>query len=206
MKTEILVRCYTPELLSRATQVVDLIRRSTSMTVREIDHTGLSLTDFDLGNARPVSIDRHLAEKFQVPYFQVSRVFDLEGEVAYREVVHPRISSSPDICIIDTDICEGLAIDIAKQYMGTNQHSVRLVIEPHQDLIDIEDLCQSISLFKDGLRRPYLCNPQVFTKRTSLSQSLYGEMLAIFADIIDEPLLWKELMWRNDRGVWKRIL
>ena len=109
---------------------------------------------------------------------RLSRVFRCSGEVAGRRASRPRIRGSY-LTVIDTDICEGQTIRRACRLLGTERYSVPLTVGPGEDLIDVEDLVQPISLFTDGMARSYLCNATFFSLRTSLPKSLFAPLVEL---------------------------
>jgi len=183
MKTEILVRCYTPELVPLQKRIVNLINMLTELVAVEVDHTNLTLKDFNYVGGVPVSIDKHLAEKFNIPYMQVSRVFNTRGDVVSRRInISPDVPLlAPNVVVLDTDIVEGHAVAIAQRILQTDRHSVPLRIKAHQDLVDVEDLVYRNSHLEDGTMCSYLKNIDFFVKRTSLPEDM---MLPIFKEVL----------------------
>ena len=177
MVERVLIRVFTPGLERLQRRIGELVASETDLEVRYVDHTELTLADFKIDH-RPVSIDRHLARKFAIPYVRVSRVFCWNGEVAGRSASQPNVQG-PDLTIIDTDICRGDAMRYACRLVGTERYSVPLTLEPAEDLIDVEDLVRPTSLFADGRRRSYLCNERFFSLRTSLPPSLFKPVLQL---------------------------
>ena len=174
MVSRILVRSYTPGLEVLRGRIASLVAAAGFETV-EIDHSNLTLADFDLGGARPVSIDRHLASRLDAPYLQVSRVFRLDGTVACRLLGNPALLNLEPgpVCVVDTDRVKGEALALAGRALGTTRYSTPITVGPGEDLVDVEDLLFDQSLFEDGTQRSYLCNPVFFTRRTSLPGTLF---------------------------------
>ena len=172
MITEILIRCYTPELYDLQKRIAWAIANHTKLKPIIVDHSKLTLDDFDIGESFPVSLDRHLAQKFNMIYMRVSRVFDTTGEIVDRLTAVSKIDSN-DICVIDTDIVLGATIKHACAYLKTKKYSVPIIVDKHQDLIDIEDLVFEESILKSGQMCSYMINEEFFAKRTSLPVSLY---------------------------------
>lgn len=173
MVTEIVIRHFMPEMEFLHQRISDLVRAETDFVVSDIDHSTLTLADFHVGHAFVVSIDYHLAEKFEVAYMQHSRLFHADGRVYGRKIAFPYFDET-DICVIDTDMVEGKTIQSACQLLGTEKYSVPLRLEKHQDLIDIEDLVYPQSLLADGGMCRYIHNEEFFTRRTSLPRELFA--------------------------------
>lgn len=175
----VMIRIFTPGLEKLQRRIGNLVTSETDLAVRYIDHTELTLDDFEIQH-QPVSIDRHLARKFGVPYMRLSRVFRCTGEVAGRRASRPRVRG-PQLTVIDTDICEGQTIRRACRLLGTERYSAPLTVGRDEDLIDVEDLVHPLSLFTDGMARSYLCNAGFFSLRTSLPPSLYRPIVELTA-------------------------
>lgn len=175
----VLIRVFTPGLEKLQRRIGELVASETDLDVRLVDHTELTFDDFEIHH-RPISIDRHLARKFAIPYLRVSRVFRWNGEVVGRRASRPRVRGA-DLTVIDTDICEGQAIRYACRLLGTERYSAPLRIRGGEDLIDVEDLLDPTSLFADGLSRSYLCNEHFFSRRTSLPTSLFKPLAQLAA-------------------------
>jgi hypothetical protein len=179
---EIMVRCYTPEVFVLQSKICDLIAEYTDMTPIPVDHTNLSLEDFDVGDAMPISIDKHLAHGFNIPYIRISRVFDIEGNLRERMIRIPQGSQFKNICIIDTDICSGDTMRMACRMFETTKFRVPLQVGPNQDLIDVEDLIFDDSLLFNGGTVSYLANAEFFSKRTSLPKELYDPIYKMIVE------------------------
>lgn len=175
MITEILLRHYTPKFEKISNKIANIIRERTDLNVVQIDHTDISLDAFDLQGKEAVSIDRYLSEKFNLPYLQVSRIFTETGDVIGRRI-QGNLAFPDNACVIDTDMVEGNAIKTACKHLDTTAFSVPIIVKPHQDLIDVEDLLTTNSLLQNGENCSYLHNETFFAKRTSLPASLYVPM------------------------------
>ena len=183
MIDEILVRCFTPQLIELQTKICDLIRSETESSVSAIDHSEITLDDFEIAycddvwcNPTIIALDKVLARKFNIPYLKISRVFDLAGNVCERVIRIPnKFISNTDahVCIIDTDVATGETMKIAERIVGACGHSVLIKLTSTQDLIDIEDLVFDDSLLLGGDTCSYLVNEEFFARRTSLPGWIY---------------------------------
>ena len=179
---EILVRHFTPELKDLSDKLTQLIRDETNFMVSQIDHTNLSMSDFFLSDFENViSIDRHLAKKFNVPCARTSRIFNEQGEITGRILELPE-NFRPNQIIIDTDVCSGNSLQAAYRLLQTNKSRIALKVEAYQDLIDVEDLVFDNSVLKGDKTCSYLLNPEFFTKRTSLPIELYADVFLLVTD------------------------
>jgi hypothetical protein len=201
MKTEILLRAFTAEGVALQEKLKQAIEQHTNMNVVLIDHTNISLKDFDvqLGEVL-ISIDRHIASKLQIPYFQLSRVFRSDGSVSRRHKCGNINYRGSNVRILDTDIVFGETIKTACEIFKTEKYSAPLRLDTHQDLIDVEDLITNNSLLEietyvnrhgetkvatpryHPKRCSYMLNKTFFARRTSLPEELYE----VFQRIIGE--------------------
>lgn len=180
---EIHLRAYTEEGLTYMNIVKDIIEQNTNFKVETIDHSLIDRYCFFLDAGEiPVSIDRYIAKKLNVPYFRISRVFNSDGTVS-RTIKRGNVFlRGSNVVILDTDIVTGRAINIAKEIFQTERYDALIELKPNQDLIDMEDLLFDESFVEDEARRTkrlspkkcsYLLNPQFFSVRTSLPEELY---------------------------------
>jgi len=170
--TEVIVRRYSDKWAGLHEMVSAIIRRETDLTVTDLNHANLALADFDTKGKMVVSLDAFLADQFFVPHLQISRNFNRDGSVAGRRIIAPEFPTN-DLCLIDTDICAGKTMWMAMQITGASHFSVPLMVQPHQDLIDIEDLIEPISWLVTGESCSYMLNAEFFSLRTSLPAALY---------------------------------
>lgn len=192
MVTQVILRAYTPEGLNLLERVDELIKSNTKLQTVLVDHSNISKSYFDFDDGdKLVSLDRYLAQKFDIPYFQISRIFDINGNVLGRKI-GGIVEQSPNIRIIDTDMVHGGTIRLACNIFKTSKVSIPLVIQEDQDLIDIEDLLYNQSLLHTGFSRDFYTNPSscsyllndyFFTKRTSLPVRLYDPL----CDLLNKP-------------------
>lgn len=176
MIDKFVIRYYTPYLKSKAEQVVAYLNENLpdDVLIELVDHSTLTLNGFDLYGKIPVSIDAHLAIKFKIPYVQVSRVFDYQGNVIGRQYYVPEnLPLGFDTCVIDTDIVTGVTIRTACELLNAHSYSVPLWLNSTTELIDIEDLYFDNSIFVYNEMYNYMLNKDVFCKRTSLPKSFY---------------------------------
>ncbi|MGS0897172.1 hypothetical protein ACVBGC_32250 [Burkholderia stagnalis] len=178
MISEIIVRHHAPGLWRSADKLAELIAARTHFAVSMVDHSQLRLADFGRRSVRGVvSIDRHLAARFDVPYVRVSRTFRPDGSVAGRVCRrHGSVPARPHV--IDTDICTGATMEAAGNLLGYSAFSAPLRLMPHQELVDIEDLVFNTSILTGGGMSSYLDNPAFFATRTSLPASLFDRVAA----------------------------
>lgn len=181
MVNEILLRAYTNGGLDHISKIAEIITNSTDLTVELVDHSNIDKIIFDLvpvilNSERWVSLDRHLANKVNCSYYRISRIFDLSGNIVGRHQEGKINHTGNEVRILDTDMVKGDTIKLAKEMFNTEHFTIPLIVKPNQDLIDVEDLYFSNSLFNDDgktFNHNYLVNPLVFTKRTSLPLYLY---------------------------------
>lgn len=174
MKTEVLLRSYTPWGKKYLQPVADLIRSNTSLSVTLIDDTEISLEAFHPQEGEAlITIDRHLAKRFNIPYYQISRVFNYDGDVISRITKGEVTTRGNHVRILDTDMVNGDAIRLACAIFGTETFSVPLAIKAHQELIDIEDL-SSMILDKDIKR-----GDNYVSYSSILSRPHYGDTITI---------------------------
>ena len=124
MITEILVRCHTPTLIPLQEEICATILAETNLNSKTVDHTTLTINDFDIGDSYPISLDRYLATKFGIGHMRVSRIFDFDGDIIGRKVSIAEIADDvdrSDICVIDTDIMLGNTIRYACDYLKTKK-------------------------------------------------------------------------------------
>jgi hypothetical protein len=181
MINEIVIRFYSEWLRDLAEPIAHLIKLNTTYKVTIVDHTNIKLEDFNTEDCNPVSIDRHLATKFNIPYVRISRIFNTAGKVVSRRYEVPE-DLPPAICIIDTDMVSGTTLRAAAELTSALRTESLLYMTKNQDLIDLEDLVNEISLIDNKYNRgipgyvtncTYLINPTFFSERTSLPISLY---------------------------------
>jgi hypothetical protein len=184
MIDEILVRYYLPEMADLAERTAALVRQKTMFEVKVVDHSELTLDDFRLEGRDAVSIDRHLAFKFNVPYMRLSRMFSETGEIVSRKIIIPEILPE-NICIIDTDMVSSSTARMAGRILQTGRYSVPLTLTENQDLIDVEDLVFEQSLLMNGGTCSYLYNAKFFARRTSLPESLYEDFVSLYENARD---------------------
>lgn len=171
------VRHFTPHLAGAADALASLVSNTLNVAVERVDHTNVSLRDFHLEGNMPVSIDAHLAFKFNIPYMRVSRMFNYNGDVTSRKLIIPEnLPCGRDVCIIDTDSVTGSNLRKAMGAIGACSSDVLIHVGPNEELIDIEDLVLDISLLADETYCNYLINSKFFAKRTSLPEELYPEV------------------------------
>lgn len=194
MIREIILRAYTNQGLDYISKVSDIITNSTDLKVELVDHSKIDKIIFDMvpiivNSERWVSLDLHLAIKLHCPYYRISRVFDLNGNVVGRHQEGKINHTGKEVRIFDTDMVNGETIRLACDIFDTSKFTIPLIIKPHQDLVDIEDLFNHNSLFQDDgvtFNNSYLINPIVFTKRTSLPSVLYAPI----KECMDELPTW----------------
>ena len=198
MVNEIILRAYTNQGLDRIAHVADIITNSTDLKVELVDHSNIEKIIFDLvpvilNSEHWVSLDRHIANKVNCAYYRISRIFDLHGNVVGRYQEGKINHTGNNVRILDTDMVHGDTIKLASEIFDTYLFTVPLVIKPHQDLIDIEDLYFQDSLFEDDgktFNHSYLVNPLVFTKRTSLPLNLYEPIKEYVYGKFDPDTCW----------------
>ena len=173
MISDIVIRHHAPGLWRSADMLAEIISSRTKLAVSIVDHSQLRLADFGLGSVRGVvSLDRHLATRFDVPYVRISRTFHPDGRVAGRVCRKPaNLPINPHL--IDTDICTGATMEAASKFVHWSTFSAPLKLAPHQELIDVEDLMFDTSIIAGIGMGNYLANPSFFTRRTSLPRTLY---------------------------------
>lgn len=183
----ILLRCYTPKLFDLYSERLrQAIENYTPLHVKVVNHCDMDMVR-NLCAIRPagtvVSLDKYLARVLEAHYCQLSRVFCQNGDIKGRllERFDPSFST-PDTVIVDTDVASGETLKMAMRLHQTNQCFSLMNLNANEDLIDIEDLTLSNSLFcidDKIVQNNYLISHEVFTKRTSLPGYLYGEVLDI---------------------------
>jgi hypothetical protein len=183
MINEILLRSYTEEGYDKIQEIMSVIMSHTDMEVSVVDHSRVSYLDFDiLDDEVIISIDKFISEQLNVPYFQISRVFNLNGKPLYRHVSGDIVSTGANVRIIDTDKVFGDSIKLACEIFNTPNYSTLLTLNKNQDLIDIEDLLypQSLLMYNGKTTKcSYLLNEKFFTTRTSLPKSCYKQFCRI---------------------------
>lgn len=188
MITEILLRTYSLkyELMEK---FKNAILEHTDLSVVLIDHSKLSIDDFKhTEHETLISVDEFIARKLNIPYYRMSRVFNCHGNVIGKYEQGIITETGNNVRILDSDMVEGNTIHRACNIFETVNFSVPLTVEPHQDLIDIEDIVEnkSIILFEEQLdlsnihhmnigrfTYSYLYNKGFFMKRTSLPEHMY---------------------------------
>jgi hypothetical protein len=198
MVNEIILRAYTDMGLDSISQLADIITNDTDLKVSLVDHSHIEETIFKmhpaiLNSERWVSLDRHLANRISCHYYRISRVFNLYGDVIGRIQEGQINHTGSDVHIFDTDMVKGDTIRLACEVFNTSHFTVPLVIQDHQDLIDVEDLMFHDSIFEDNgyrLKHNYLVNELVFTKRTSLPLTLYQPIKEYIYGKFDPNTYW----------------
>lgn len=181
MISEIVLRSYTPKLRDKyILPLANAIRQHTDLSVFIVDHTDpLVIKDIckDLPLENVVCLDRHLSNVLNAPYTQISRVFSLLGKPINRLIGDVDVSRvGPETILVDTDAVTFYTMNLAKKLYQTDNTFVLLALEPHQDLIDIEDLVIDNSCFsveETYYYSNYLINEDVFSHRTSLPKHLH---------------------------------
>lgn len=193
MKTEIILRSYTTDYIEKyMNDISNIIRENTNFNITIIDHSNITLNDIEYDESEfLISIDKFLANKFEIPYFRMSRLFDITGNIISRQIgdynsyyeIHYSNCNNRPIRILDTDKVSGENIKLASTIFCTNRTTTLLDIKEHQDLIDLEDLIDYNSLFKinESLieESNYMKNEYIFHKRTSLPISLFEKIKKI---------------------------
>lgn len=168
-----------------------MIATHTDMKVSVVDHTLITLEDFNYEPGETlVSLDKHVAYSLGIPYYRISRIFDYNGDVIGRYESGCITERGDNVRVLDTDIVNGDTIRYACERFGTTKYSAPLIIQPHQDLIDIEDIMSNNSIIvqnKDllselGLYAPnpvdrpksYMWTRELFHKRTSLPAHMFN--------------------------------
>lgn len=188
-----ILRAHTDDGMRFLEETASLIKRELGASVEIIDHRKPDPIDFGIGTfkiAEPfhISLDQHLAEIFNIPYFQISRVFNENGDVVNRLIgnassITKNIFYEKTVHIIDTDMVHGETLKLAMKIFNANFYTIPIRINHNQDLIDMEDLSHRKSYLKisNGLDTcSYLLNPVFFSKRTSLPEHLLRPMAEIF--------------------------
>lgn len=186
MKKTILLRAYTQEGLEHLKKIAALIQNKTQIQVQIIDHTQIGWDDFEVEDpAFCVSLDKHLSEVLKIPYFQVSRIFDSDGNVVGYHERGNFTHYGEKVCILDIDMIQGKAIQLACRRFSTSQYSIPILVGSTEELVNVEDLIHPLSLLqreKGGALETctYLLNERFFSARTSLPMHLYADFLNLF--------------------------
>lgn len=184
MITEILIRTYTPEYRKLLPVFSYIIEKNTNLKVSIVDHCNISINDFKYYDGEHlISIDRHIAKQLDIPYFRISRVFDVLGNPIDRYIAGTSIQKGNNVRVLDSDIVNGGTAQFAKDFFQTTKFDAPLHIKPYQDLIDIEDIMENNTIIKiDNTidfndifysQYSYLYSKEFFEKRTSLPKELY---------------------------------
>ena len=186
MKDSIIVRCHTPELLPLQKSIADLITNETSFKVRTINDCKLSKLQFDRDTLNLVSLDRYLADRMGCEYFQISRIFNGNGDVVGTIVkgdTRPRLRNV--YTIIDTDMVSGNTLRQAQEILNTTSYLIPIQVQSNEDLIDVEDLIFKTSYFiKETQVCSYMYSATFFNKRTSLPIELYEPILQLIRNFV----------------------
>lgn len=197
MKTEIILRTYTKEYMPLMDVFKKTIEDNTDYKVILLNHCDLSLNDFEHNSYETlISIDAHIASRLKIPYYRISRVFNQNGDQITRYCAGSLLDKGSHIRILDSDIVNGGTAEFAKTFFETDKFSAPLQIQPHQDLIDIEDIVDMNSIILDSrylgkdlniysiksVEFSYLYSKEFFSKRTSLPETLWET----FVNIRDE--------------------
>lgn len=181
MISEIVLRSYTPQLRDKyILPLANAVRQHTDLSVFIVDHTDPSVIQDickDLPLRNVVCLDRHLSNVLNTPCTQISRVFSLLGKPINRLIGDVDVSRiGPETVLVDTDAVTFYTMNLAKKLYRTDNTFVLMELEPHQDLIDIEDLVVDNSCFSVGetyYYSNYLINEDVFSHRTSLPKHMH---------------------------------
>lgn len=181
---KIYLRIYNSELLELMLKIESIIKNNSDFEVFLIDHSNkeeiIKKAGF-LNLNLTVSIDKYLSEVLNIPYVQLSRVFNLKGEAVSRVLYgFDEFKCGPNWTILDTDIATGQTIKIAKRLHNTNKYFTLIELKDNEDLIDIEDFVYDLSFFEINnkiVKGNYLINEDVFEKRTSLPRGIYKNIL-----------------------------
>jgi hypothetical protein len=192
-----ILRAHTDQGMRFIDKVSGLIRTELGSEIEIVDHRVPNKEHFgifppQIVESLHVSLDRHLADAFGIDYFQISRVFNENGDVVNRLVGDPapiikKTTYTAMIHIIDTDMVQGKTMRLAKSMLGTSNYTVPVRLFQHEDLIDMEDLFLNHSLLRanNGIGScNYLINPLFFSKRTSLPEELFVPMKEIVNQIL----------------------
>lgn len=195
MASEIFLRIANRKYLELQLKIQSLLR--CSYKVHLIDDSDMNskfervFRDYD----HVVSLSRDIKDpqngKTEFQYFKISRVFDVTGmqrgwliPAVSQHLIsqhHPgyAVTGETRICVIDSDVASGATRQKIKKFFPQADFFAPLVLESHQDLIDIEDLFEDRSYIfhANAIRKVnYLLNFDFFKARTSLDGEAYSKL------------------------------
>lgn len=176
MKNKFYIRSYIQRAVPYMEPLKKLLEKYIDDEIELIYHQNISITDFNiLKDENLISVDKYISEKLNIPYFQISRIFNKDGDVV-DYICDNNKDHYDNVRILDSDMVFGNTISKACALFNTSKYSVLLKIKVDEELIDIEDLLLDNSYIQNenGINKcSYLINQSFFVERTSLPYELY---------------------------------